>query len=389
MYLILDVKIHHINYLILIFRCVETTFITGDTPSEWGENFMDIAELRHQIYYFNEEELFYKEQHEAREAGQIYSYIARQDIKEVIRRHLLIPEVKETIPPEFKDSFFFDMADKDSIVVQKHNRYSPALVHSHTFFELVYVYDGNCTQSISGQTISMRTGDFCVIPPSVEHSISVYDDSIIINIMLRRNTLHSMFYNFLNTPNKLSAFFLNNIYAKRANDYILFHSGMDPAIRESFVWMLWESMNKQEYSYQCITNALLLDFYLFVRNYSESVQMPLFNSRIDVQRYAIIQYIQDNYRDVTLSTVAKRFHYSNEYTSRLIKDLMGMTYTEVVRTVRIERSQNFLANTAMTVANIAEAIGYDTPEHYIRQFKKHTGMTPSAYRKQEAKNRLF
>lgn len=43
----------------------------------------------------------------------------------------------------------------------------------------------------------------------------------------------------------------------------------------------------------------------------------------------------------------------------------------------------------MTVANIAEAIGYDTTEHYIRQFKKHTGMTPSAYRKQEAKNRLF
>ena len=148
-------------------------------------------------------------------------------------------------------------------------------------------------------------------------------------------------------------------------------------------------MYKQEYSYQCITNVLLLDFYLLVRNYSESVQMPLFNSKIDVQRYAIIQYIQDNYRDVTLSTVAKRFHYSNEYTSRLIKDLMGMTYTEVVRTVRIERSQDFLANTTMTVANIAEAIGYDTTEHYIRQFKKHTGMTPSAYRKQEAKNRLF
>ena len=150
-----------------------------------------------------------------------------------------------------------------------------------------------------------------------------------------------------------------------------------------------QMMNKQEYSYQCITNVLLLDFYLLVRNYSESVQMPLFNSKIDVQRYAIIQYIQDNYRDVTLSTVAKRFHYSNEYTSRLIKDLMGMTYTEVVRTVRIERSQDFLANTTMTVANIAEAIGYDTTEHYIRQFKKHTGMTPSAYRKQEAKNRLF
>lgn len=348
---------------------------------------MDVGELKHQIYQLNPEELFYKEQHEAREAGQIHAYIARQNIPEVIRRHLLIPEVKETIPPEFLDSFFFDTSDKDSIVVQKHNRYSPAFLHTHTFFELVYVYDGSCTQLISNQTLHMKTGDFCVIPPGVEHSISVLDDSIIINILLRRTTLHSMFHTFLNTPNKLSSFFLNNIYTPRANDYILFHSGMDSQLRESFLWMLWENINHQEYSYQCITNVLLLDFYLLVRSYSSSVQMPLFNDRMDVQRYAIIQYIQDNYRDVTLSTVARRFHYSNEYTSRLIKDLMGMTYTEILRTIRIERSQDFLTNTSMTVASIAEAIGYDTPEHYIRQFKKHTGLTPSAFRKQEAKNR--
>ena len=72
---------------------------------------MDVDELRLQIYQFNDEELFYKEQYEAREAGQIYAYIAKQEIQEVIRRHLLIPEVKETIPPEFKDSFFFDVID--------------------------------------------------------------------------------------------------------------------------------------------------------------------------------------------------------------------------------------------------------------------------------------
>ena len=85
---------------------------------------MDVTELKHQIYQLNKEEEFYKEQYEAREAGQIHAYIARQNIKEVIRRHLLIPEVKETVPPEFLDSFFFDMTDKDSLVVQKHNRYS-------------------------------------------------------------------------------------------------------------------------------------------------------------------------------------------------------------------------------------------------------------------------
>ncbi len=52
---------------------------------------------------------FTKEQYEARQSGQIHAYIARQNIKEITKRHLLIPEVPETIPPEFLDSFFFLM----------------------------------------------------------------------------------------------------------------------------------------------------------------------------------------------------------------------------------------------------------------------------------------
>ena len=226
-----------------------------------------------------------------------------------------------------------------------------------------------------------------MIPPGIRHSFAVFDDTIAINIMLRRDTLHTMFYSFLNTRNILSSFFLNNIYAKKANDYIMFRTGQDATISESFIWMLTESRNKEEYHYQAITNTLLLDFYLIIRRYSESVQMPLFDTRVDVQRYALIQYIQENYKDVTLSDLSNKFHYSNEYTSRLIKELTGMNYTDILRTVRIERSQDLLANSTMTVQTIAEAVGYDTTEHYIRQFKKHTGMTPSAYRKQSTSNR--
>ncbi len=66
-----------------------------------------------------------------------------------------------------------------------------------------------------------------------------------------------------------------------------------------------------------------------------------------------------------------------------------MTYTEIVRTIRIEKSQDMLANTNMTVSNISEAIGYDTTEHYIRQFKKYTNMTPSAFRKDSSRTGYY
>lgn len=349
---------------------------------------MDANALKQHIYDVTEVEAFYREYYLAgKNPDSLREFLKNLDMEMVLSKHLLIKEKKETIPDVYEDYFFFDLSDNDSIIVQKHERYSPDIEHSHTFFEISYIYDGRCTQTISGNTIEMRTGDFCVIPPGIRHSFAVFDDTIAINIMLRRDTLHTMFYSFLNTRNILSSFFLNNIYAKKANDYIMFRTGQDAAISESFIWMLTESRNKEEYHYQAITNTLLLDFYLIIRRYSESVQMPLFGSRVDVQRYALIQYIQENYKDVTLSDLSNKFHYSNEYTSRLIKELTGLNYTDILRTVRIERSQDLLANSTMTVQTIAEAVGYDTTEHYIRQFKKHTGMTPSAYRKQSTSNR--
>lgn len=349
---------------------------------------MDVSALKQHLYDMSDDELFYKKYYESQKSAKsLIHFLDSLDMEDVLRRHLLVLEKPETIPEVFLDSFFFDLNDTDSIIVQKHSRYSPAIVHNHTFFELTYVYDGHCTENISGTNLTLRTGDLCIIPPGIEHSISVFDDTIVFNVMLRRDSLHSKFYSFLNTPNILSSFFLNNIYSKKANDYIIFHTGNDATLPNAFIWMYWESLNKQQFYYQAITTNLLLCFYLIIRSYSETVQMPLFNSRSDVQRYALIQYIQDNYKNITLSELANKFHYSNEYASKQIKNLTGMNYTDILRTVRIERSSDLLENSTMSVANIAEAVGYDTTEHYIRQFKKHTGMTPSVFRKQSSMRR--
>ena len=155
---------------------------------------MDHTAVKQHIYDITETEKFYRDYYLAgKDKDSLKAFLDGLDMKLVLDRHLLITEKPETIPEVFEDSFFFDLSNNDSIVVQKHERYSPAIEHSHTFFELSYVYDGKCSQTISGRTIEMRTGDFCVIPPGIKHSISVFDDTIVINIMLRRDTLHSMF----------------------------------------------------------------------------------------------------------------------------------------------------------------------------------------------------
>lgn len=344
---------------------------------------MDYEALRSEIYRLNEDELFYKKYYYARQ--QEYSlkeFLTRLDRNEVRRRNLMIPELPDTIPPRFEDSFFFDPSSNSSTVTVRHNRYTPNIMHEHTFFEVIYVYDGFCEQTISNNKVKLSTGDVCIIPPGIMHDISVFDDnSVILNCLIKKSTLHSIFFNFLNNANILSTFFLNNIYSETGNNYIIFHTGRDFEIQRGFLYTYWESINQTLYYDQMISYTLLIIFGLLIRLYEKNVELPIFTKKTDVQRFALLQYIQDHFSKITLDDIAAKFHYTPEYTSKLIKQTTGFTFTQILQQIRIEKAQVLLHDTNMTIANIANEVGYENTEHFIRTFKNRLHMTPTEYRR--------
>lgn len=94
----------------------------------------------------------------------------------------------------------------------------------------------------------------------------------------------------------------------------------------------------------------------------------------------MINYIQANYQNVTLESIANKFHLSEAYVSKLIKEKSGKTFSEHIINVRMKKAKVLLKNGNMTVENIALAVGYQNPEHFNRQFKKLFKMTPIQYR---------
>ena len=94
----------------------------------------------------------------------------------------------------------------------------------------------------------------------------------------------------------------------------------------------------------------------------------------------MMNYIQSNYKDVTLESVAEEFHLSEPYVSKFIKDKSGKTFGEHVTHIRMKKAKTLLKNGNMTVENIAESVGYPSVEHFNRTFKKLFEMTPVQYR---------
>lgn len=350
---------------------------------------MDVETLRSQIYQYNEEERFYKAYAEAEQSRDtLNDFLNHLDKEEILKKHRLILEWPETIPTgrKYDDTFFFDMNDSNAILVQRHNRFSPPLMHYHTFFELIYVYDGTCLQKLPHTEKKLHTGDICIIPPGVKHAIDVHDRSVIINILIRKDTLHNIFFNFLSTQNVLSSFFLNNIYGKNQESWIIFHTGQDSEMRNAFLYMYWEALNRQVYYYQMIGNTLTICFGLLIRNYVHFVEMPAPTRKHEEQADRILQYIQQHYDTVTADDISHVFSYSKEYASRLIKDITGLSFIQYVKKVRMEKAEDLLRNTNLSVSRISEQVGYNSSEHFIRLFRQYAHMTPTEYRLSQSAN---
>ena len=102
----------------------------------------------------------------------------------------------------------------------------------------------------------------------------------------------------------------------------------------------------------------------------------------DIRLREILEFIQTNYRTVTLEELARRFYLSVPYLSKYIKEKSGKTFCDTVSEIRMQRACTLLRGETISVEKVAEKVGYPSVEHFNRQFKKRYGSTPLEYRNQ-------
>ncbi len=96
-------------------------------------------------------------------------------------------------------------------------------------------------------------------------------------------------------------------------------------------------------------------------------------------------YIHANQGDpIDLAKVAQAMHVSVFYFCKLFKKATGLTFTEYLGRVRVEKAKQLLLNPHLRISEIAYDVGFQSLTHFNRIFRQVTGKSPSAYR--EAKS---
>ncbi|VBB07188.1 transcription regulator hth arac- type [Lucifera butyrica] len=344
---------------------------------------MKLESIEEYLQALNPDEIFYRQYYLAKRHEKEYAtYIQSLNPEFIRQNNLIVPEIAYSFQPEqFGDESFFCIDSPQCIFLKKHDRYTPEFLHSHIFFEVIYVLKGTCRQSIQGQQVFMETGDVCLLSPGVKHTIACFDDdSLIINILIRRSTFKEVFFSFLRNDNILSSFFLTSLYTKHICEYIVFHTGYDLEIKRNLLEMYIEQLENKRYSERILNNMLMIYFAKILRGYEHNIILPAAVNKENIRGLAFIYYMKQHYKDITLEDMAREFHFTAPYTSAYIKKVTGYTYTQILQKLRLEHAESLLKNTNVSISRISEEIGYLNPEHFIRLFKRSYGISPNCFR---------
>ena len=95
------------------------------------------------------------------------------------------------------------------------------------------------------------------------------------------------------------------------------------------------------------------------------------------------EYVLEHYSDAGLSIgqLAEHIGYSEAYTIKLFKNVMGVSFTQYIVNLRIEKAMQMLKNTNDNIDVVAEKNGFATYNNFAKLFRSKTGMSPSDYRK--------
>ena len=92
-------------------------------------------------------------------------------------------------------------------------------------------------------------------------------------------------------------------------------------------------------------------------------------------------FIEDHQaEDLRLSQVSKAVNTSAYYFCKMFKQATGLTFTDYLARVRVEKVKNLLLNPHIRVSEAAFQVGFQSLSQFNRVFRKITGESPSSYR---------
>lgn len=240
--------------------------------------------------------------------------------------------------------------------------------HGQGGYEVHYIIEGKGRLEVEGRVYHVKKGDFFVTGPGIEHA--QYPD--------------------LQEPMEEYCVFLHckdnkeSLLAQRFRQ-TTFWFGQGLEEMGSLLEKIVKEQEEQRIGYKSRMQVLLADMVIqLVRCYELRQDMRSNREQyedIDRTPLTIDEIFLALYDHLTLEELAKRLNRSPRQTQRMLKKYYDKNFQQKKTEARMVKASMELQQTDKHIYQIAEELGYSSPEHFSNAFQKYYGVRPSEYRK--------
>lgn len=175
----------------------------------------------------------------------------------------------------------------------------------------------------------------------------------------------------------------DHLFEKRYTNYIslvsrLLNAVNDLSLNESYTANLLLYVRTITGRKDCPVNMEQLEKIL-----TSSGESMLIHHRRQDKIDAVLAYVEDHYCDnISISSLSSHFDLTPNYLSTLLKNRLGIKFTDYLTALRIAHAKELLLTTKQSVKEITESVGYYSQSHFTKLFIEKEGCTPAEYRNQ-------
>ena len=274
------------------------------------------------------------------------------------------------------------------IQIRTHTRFVHFPKHTHNYIEVIYMCSGSTRHVINGEDVILKQGELLFLSQTATQEIyPAGEEDIAVNFIV----LPEFFEYGLNMmepeENQLRSFIIDCLKGeKEATGYLHFKVADVLPVQnlvENLIWTLWHNQPNKRRTNQATMGLLFLQ----LMNCTDKLTT---DEKAGQQKLVIsvLSYIENHYKEGELTELANSLHYDVYWLSREIKNRTGKTYTELIQAKRLGQAAYLLSATGLSVAEVAEAVGYDNISYFHRIFQKKYCMTPRRYRLGEKNDKI-
>lgn len=247
--------------------------------------------------------------------------------------------------------------------------------HYENTYQIVFLLAGKILYQVGEKEYQVSKGGMIVLNTLEEHTLKVLEypyERYVIQIR------PDFFQHEVKYPEVIA------VFIKRPADFSHLLTVTEPVwnyLHDVIREMEKEYLNRKKYWEMYVGADLRRMFITIFRECADVLSMMKIGNGVTVA-YNVMNYLNHHFaEDISVNSIAAALFLNRDYISHVFKDETGYSVMAYVISLRINWAKLLLAETDRSITDIAMECGYTDFTYFSKQFKKHTNMSPSKFRK--------